>query len=482
MRRANFIALLICLAAWAFYLELIRNYPVVYWYDPYVRFAFRDQIIVGRWLPLTQTLIFVASKITDDLLVARSFLAMAGVYAAASMYRLAGRLFSPEAGLIAAAFFATNAMLVALAIVAYPDISFIGLLVLALALLADSAGPPRLLLGGLALNLACLTRYEGWLMALMFMAEMMILSLRTKDWKQIVAQWIKTPLFFGAAAILWTSLGFAMLEPRETQALDRLHLEHWRAFGDQFIELLRWQVGDGVLLFGLIGWMAAWFGRSRRRIHLYILLFIALDVLLIGFLQPWPFGNLRQTFVVIAFATLYAAYGIERLIHALSVLLARLTGQARIVDQQGCIACGAVVLVVGICAPFTVQFVRGAAHEPVFSLPAQVGAWLRPRLKPDDRVWVLTDDVFPAYALATYTYLPYDLILDHRFDSQAVRARLESARRVYVVSMDDSHNTLATNERALLADLESGRLATQAFSIGPARVWVAPADTLSDSP
>jgi hypothetical protein len=126
--------------------------------------------------------------------------------------------------------------------------------------------------------------------------------------------------------------------------------------------------------------------------------------------------------------------------------------------------------------------VRGAAQETVFSLPAQVGDWLRPRLNHDDRIWVLTDNVFPAYALATYTYQPYDLILDHRFDAQAIRVRLASARRVYLVSLDDSRNTLAINESTLLDDLESGRLSAEAFSIGPARIWVAPADTVIASP
>lgn len=476
------LAISLCLASFTLYLCLIKSYPAVYWYDAHIRLALRDQIFVGRWLPLTQTLIFTASSITSHLLVVRSFLAMAAVVALASMYRLAAKLFSPATGLMATALLAVNLMFAALATVAYPDVLFVGLLMLALALLADPGPPRRWTLTALVINLACLTRYEGWMLAALLIAEATGKSLRSQHGTYIVRATLKATLLFGSSAILWSLLGPAALETNETRALERASVQHWYAYGAQFFALLRQQARPEILGLGLIGGWLAWRSNHPRRIHRLILVFVILDVAVIGLLQPWPFGNLRQTFVTLVFVILYAAYGMVRLIRVVCERLAALVPSPSSVSLGRWATTGAALLFASTSIPSATKFVAGAAREPDFYVPAQIGEWLRGRLTEDDSVWALSDSLFQPYALATYAHLPFDDVLDDRLAIETIRSRLSSSRLAYIVELYESREGLSVVEQRLLNDLETGRIQAQWFAVDTTRVWVVPTNMLLHPP
>ena len=54
----------LALASLAFGLALLHAHPVMYWYDSYSRFFLRGQVIMARWLPLLQVVVFAVGNLT----------------------------------------------------------------------------------------------------------------------------------------------------------------------------------------------------------------------------------------------------------------------------------------------------------------------------------------------------------------------------------------------------------------------------------
>ncbi|MGQ0604910.1 MAG: hypothetical protein ACT4QE_24790, partial [Anaerolineales bacterium] len=272
------LAILPCLITLFLDYWVIQTYPTIYWYDPYIRLAYRDQIIVGRWLPGVQAVIVVVGKLTTDLAAIRMALALIAASAVFAAYLLAAKLCNWSPGLSAAALLASNTMFVGLSTVPYPEVLFIGLVLLTLYLLDEPKTPTRHILGAVCLNLACLTRYEGWLLAVVLIGSSIVEPLRTKDWRAIV----KTAALFGLAPLGWIAFGGLVIESNESAILTRLTLDHWLAFAAQYFDLLKWQAGLGVVLLGMVGVVGAVWMSVKRTTHLWIVAFLGLDLLLIG--------------------------------------------------------------------------------------------------------------------------------------------------------------------------------------------------------
>ncbi len=491
--RLSVLAYLLCLAALAFDLWLIHTYPVIYWYDSYFRLADLDRIMIGRWLPGIQGLIFLAAKITHNLAVIRSLLALAATCVIASAYRLAARWFSPMTGLVAAALLATNLMFVALALVPYPDVLFVGFTLLALVYLDEPPASRRRYLGALMVNLACLTRYEGWLLSLVLIGESVVGPLRARNWGGAAGRGGRAALLYGLAPLGWIVFGvpagapYAILsrlnaivafetglfnQPLAAQLRANLNGPELLKFAAQYGRLLVSQARPEILGLGIVGLLAAYRVSAKRRVYWRVLAFLCLDVLLAALLRGWNYGNLRQTFVVLVFLILYAAFGLEQSSRLLFRWLATLAKSPGLARRQGWALGGAATLVAAASAGAAVSFVAGASHQPDFYLPAQAGTWLKGRLAPDSWVFPLTDEVVQPQVFAVYAGLPLDRILveDH-FDRQAAEARLKSAGWVYVIELEKSRAGLSPDEQVLLGNLEAGRIAAQRVTGGPTRAW-----------
>ena len=481
-------AIVICSLAVLFYSLLVWAFPVVHWYDAHIRLALRDRILLGHWLPLVQALTVLVSKFTHDLLVLRILLAVGAGCALFCMYVLARHLFSSGTALVAVALLAANMMFTALATVPYPEVLFVGLLLLTLYLLDAHPSGKHFLLGMLTLNLACLTRYEGWLLAGIFVVHIARETLWTKNWKKL----IRTALLAGIAPLGWLMFGvsgsgslldrlkaviaFEVMTDVEGiggRFLSHLNWDYLRAFASNYWHLLNSQAGAGIVFLGAIGWLSAMFSPRHRAIHRLIFIFMILDWLLLALWQPWDFTNLRTAFIGEAFLLLYAAHGLRRSIHFVFQRAAKNIFQtASLSGWENRVVTFFTLLIAWDSASAAVGFVRTTSQEKDFANPAHVGNWLNKRLDVDDAVLSLTDDVFQPYALAAYTGFDYDAILDDRFDDREISDRLERAQAIYIVESYRMRDGLSQKESNLLKTLEDGTVGAQSFTIGSTRVWL----------
>jgi len=293
-RDATRVAIMLCALFFLFYIYLAIRYPVLYWTDPYNRLAKRDQILIGYWPPVMQSLVFVSLKISGNYLFLRGLLSLAAAGALLCMYFLASRLFSITTGLFALVLLATNLLFAAMASVPYSEILLAGLVFLSLGCLEYSQNRYAKYVGLLALNIACLTRYEAWLLAGILFLEECVRYLRNGRYKAILP-FIGKIILLVFVPTFW--LVFVVSEPGglfsrlagivtfttglETRAfidhfLSRMSPDYILGFAGNYFHLLEWQAGWGVLIFSLVGWVRALRCPSRRSSHLHIALFLLL--------------------------------------------------------------------------------------------------------------------------------------------------------------------------------------------------------------
>ena len=277
---ANGLMVILVFLAFHVYIYLARIHPALYWYDTHIRIALRDQIMLGRWLPLPQLLVFTVSKFSGNLLVLREVLAGIAALTLVSIYVLARAAFDPFTGLIAVGFLATNLMFTAMAIVPYPEVMFIGLVFAALTSLEQTSSPRHLALGMLALNLACLARYEGWVLAAIIVIEPTIRTIGKAPWKKLVLHTAKTAAMASIAPVGWlifgvniprgltarvqAIIGFEQGRVNANPLLPIIDPGQIRDFTANFYHLLSWQAGLPIILAGAAGWVVAFWWTSHR--------------------------------------------------------------------------------------------------------------------------------------------------------------------------------------------------------------------------
>ncbi len=469
----------ICFLAFAYYLRLIALNSNVYFGDAIIRLAFSDQLLVGRWLPALQAAIIVVQSLTDELAPMRVVLAAFGIAAILASYALASRLFSPLVGLIAAALLSTNVMFVSLAIVPYPEVLFMAFIFCGLFFLDRPTTRLRFYAGVFFVAAACLTRYEGWILAAILVAEGIGESWRYGGWRATTRRLPRDALLFGSVALVWLLLGQAQAQSGEADILQRLNLSHLTGFLDQYVDLLRWQAGLAIIGFGTVGWVLTRFSPKGRPTHNRILAFVVLDILLIALVQPWSAGNLRQTFVLLVFLHLYAAFGLVQIVAWCTDWLSIRTKLGWWAQRLGWVPLAVAGAFAVYATSFTSSFVADSSRQPAFYGAELAGRWLQDRPLEDAAVLALTDDAVQPFAIAAYAgRAPDSVLADDLLGAAAIRARLKATSLVYVLAVQTNDSGLSSDERELLRQLESGSIPAQRFTIGPARAWIVPTDAL----
>ena len=140
-------------------LWLIHAYPIVFGGDTILRLANRDHVLLSYQLPLLQALIYEVSKAGGGLIEIRWMMAAAGAAAGVGFYLMLSAILADRSALAGALFFGVNPFLVELSIVPYQEVIMLGGVCLSLACFFRQ----RLALSSASLALACLTRYEAWI-------------------------------------------------------------------------------------------------------------------------------------------------------------------------------------------------------------------------------------------------------------------------------------------------------------------------------
>ena len=170
---------------------LIARYPIVFGGDSVARLAEADRVLIGHWLPLLQVAIHVLSLVSPSALLVQSFMAVVGALAGVGFYLLASDLV-PEP-LDTAMLFVASPFILVWSIVPYQE----ALMVAGLFFALHWTFTGRFGLASVALGIACLTRYEAWLLCPLLGAA----YVKTKGVS--VRSVLKAAALFGWAPVGW---------------------------------------------------------------------------------------------------------------------------------------------------------------------------------------------------------------------------------------------------------------------------------------
>jgi hypothetical protein len=289
--RAAWPGIALALAALALRLAFISRYPLLYDVDAYGRWLERDHPFSSPWVPLFQVCLYLLTRLADSILAVRLLSAVFGAAAALAFWLLLRRAFGPAIAYLGALLLALNPLFTLFTIVPYQEGLFLSLAFLALWLARAPDGPrwPPL---ALVTGLAALTRYEGWLLALLLWLFLLWRVWRTDrlTWRFAAA----SALALGWAPLLWIAAqrnvsptGIETLAP----TLDPTSLvTTLQALWPQWTFHLG--IAGGALALGGLLWLG-WRATRGSELAALLLAFLAGDLLVLAFLRPFSPGNLR---------------------------------------------------------------------------------------------------------------------------------------------------------------------------------------------
>jgi hypothetical protein len=199
-------ALTVAAVALLLRLSLIVAFPMVFGGDSLLRLVNHDRILISYQLPLLQSLIWLVTRFSTNVLAVRLMMAGLGAFAAVAFYRFALDFVGERAALAGALLFATNPFITPISTVPYQEILLLGCLLMAL----HSLFQGRDRSASVWLALACLTRFEAWVACPIFMVM---------AWRRGRPLW-QSILLFGWAPLLWLGFRRGISEPG-TFVLDR---------------------------------------------------------------------------------------------------------------------------------------------------------------------------------------------------------------------------------------------------------------------
>ncbi len=462
---------------------IVARSPELFWNDGYDRMAHRDQILVWRWLPLLQAVLLVSSELSTRPETVRMVLALLSAGALAGCYALTARLYGRTEGLAAAAFLAGNALFVTLATVPYQEGLFALQVYGVLALLHEPAtdgratplpGRARFFWAALVSNLACLNRFEGWILCAILAAEMFLRGLREGGWGRGLLHAALAGLAFGGAvAIVWLLVVPLGLHERETHFAARLSVSSaLRILRELGAESLR-QTSAAFLVLGATGALLAMRDRRNRTTHLRIGVFVLAFLALILLADPAPQG--RRPWLFLVLLTPYAAHGLAAVARGLT---ARLPPRA-----SNLIAVLATVFVAACLGHGSLKGVREverySTERPEVSSVQRAGEWLRARIRAQEAIVVGGET--QRRAASVHAWVPMTRVLDAELDPGFGALRLRELSsihgQVYVVLAGDAPGEPADSLRALQAGVDPGapkveRVPREELPAGAAEVWI----------
>jgi hypothetical protein len=284
-------ALALALIAAGLRLELLLRYPLLYDGDAYGRWLGRDQPFQSPWVPLFQLCIFALTRLADTIFAVQVLAICFGITAILAFWLLLYRAFGASIAYLGALALALHPLFILFTIAPYQEGLFLTLACLAI-WLALAPGEPQWPWLALVVGLAALTRYEGWLLALLLWLFLLWRRRKagTLGWRFAAG----SALALGWAPLLWMAVqrdvspsGFQTLAPtpNPTSLLSTLSAL-WPAWS------LQPGLIGGILALGGFIWLG-WRARCGSELAGLLLAFLAGDLLVIAFLRPFSPNNLR---------------------------------------------------------------------------------------------------------------------------------------------------------------------------------------------
>jgi hypothetical protein len=236
---------------------LIAKHPIVYGGDSVMRMMNADRILIAYQLPFLQLLIFWANLLSQDPIILRYLMVLLGGLAGVGFYWLSSLLWGSEAAGFCALFFIFNPFILVHSLVPYQEILMVLMLCLGIALLFEGQSSRKLIPASLCLGLACLTRYEAWIVtaaaAWFHWRQYCTRQGSLFTWKSL---W-QSVLLFGWAPALWLALHHG-LSPSGTFVLEGP--DEWRRLYriPYILMMAAYHAGVPVLLLGAWGGIEFW--------------------------------------------------------------------------------------------------------------------------------------------------------------------------------------------------------------------------------
>lgn len=468
---------LIALGGLAFAATLIRQHPAMFWGDTYARVLNREHILVDRWLPFIQLVIYGVGRLTPSIEALRLVDATIAALAIVSAARFGARLFTYSTGMIFATLLATNAMFVGLSLGPYQEVPFAGFIFAGLSLDAQRDSRRCRWLAAAAFNLACLTRYEGWILVAVLAVEALVREADRSGVTKGLRAGITLAVRYGAAALGWlltlrllretgrllqdTPTGPVALKQRASEYVYRLGWEIGSCPPRHGGGVGRWAIVVVLGLLAVIGVSAALRRRETRRSHAIIFSFLALAITFVLLANPYTPGNLRQTFLPVVFGLLYAAYGLDVVVR--SAIQHVPFGPPHVTRPASTAVVAGIIAI--LAARNTSRFVTAASDEVDFRVPSAVGRWFAQipvEERKQLRISSLLDNA-DNLVVALYAQVPISSVA-------ALAARLP-AGTTHVLYIPRSGKALSGDAEALERHLEGGSIGANATWIESAVVW-----------
>jgi hypothetical protein len=258
---------------------LIRLHPIVYGGDSVMRMMNADRIQIAYQLPFLQVLIFAANLLSEDPVTLRYLMAVVGGLAGISFFWLSSRLWGREVGLLSGLFFISNPFLLVHSLVPYQEILMLLLLSAGLASLFEADSGRHLLMASLFLGLACLTRYEAWIVTGIAGAFFWWQGRRGSG-LALARSFLRTVILFGWAPMIWLGVHRG-LSPPGTWVIE--WVPDWARLCriPQVLAMTAFHAGLPVLILSFWGGLEVW-RKSLWRSPRIQMLIVATVALLVG--------------------------------------------------------------------------------------------------------------------------------------------------------------------------------------------------------
>jgi hypothetical protein len=200
-------------------IAFIHVHPAIYGGDTLARIMNADRVLLAYQLPLLQLLIYLVNLVSSDPLLIRYLMSLVGALAGAAFYLLSATLLDRPTARLASLFFIFNPFLLVHSIVPYQEILMLLALCLGLYFLVRPDLRGSIGWASLYLGLACLTRYESWVVtaaAGLYYAREKLASRSTLSPWPVLGQ---TTILFGWAPLLWILLHHGV-SPQGTYVLE----------------------------------------------------------------------------------------------------------------------------------------------------------------------------------------------------------------------------------------------------------------------